>query len=78
MISEAASSGKYVVVFYDGLGLGERHRFFLGNLARRRHIYLAKTAALGVVLEKITKEKPQLVILKDRQVVREVLKNKLR
>jgi len=78
MISEAASSAKFVVVFYDKQGLGGRHRFFLENFARRRHIILTKTAAINAILEKIVREKLQAVGLDDRRVVKEALKSKLR
>ena len=78
MVSEAASSGKCVVVFDDGRGLGGRHRFFLGHFARRRYIYLTKITGISVILERIIKDKPRTVILNDRQAVKEALQRKLR
>lgn len=68
MVSEAASSGKYVVVI-DACGIGRRHREFLVNLNKEGYIYLSKADNLGNIIEKIQREKPGIKTLNDKQAV---------
>ncbi len=71
MISEAASSGKYVVVF--DARVNRKHRRFLDNLAREKYIYLVKPENILSALDKIVKEKPAIKILNDCQAIKEKL-----
>lgn len=71
MISEAASSGRYVVVFNSQVS--RRHRDFLDYLARNKYIYLADSSEIFSVIEKIKTEAPQINILSDRATVKEAL-----
>jgi len=76
MISEAASSGKYVLVFgYDGVR--GRHRGFLDNLRGNNYIYLSESGDLSSTLEKVWSVRPEIKILKDNQVINEALKKVL-
>jgi mitochondrial fission protein ELM1 len=72
MISEAASSGKYTVVF-DSPGLGRRHRRFLDNLKEHRYIILTETSAVGSTIADIWGRKPPVNVLHDRAAVKEAL-----
>jgi hypothetical protein len=76
MISEAASSGKYVLVFgYDGVR--GRHRRFLDNLGDNNYIYLSEVKDLGSTLELVWSVRPEVKILKDNQAINEALKRVL-
>lgn len=71
MISEAASSGKYVIVF--AAVVNRKHRKFLDNLAKGKYIYLVEPENILLVLNKIIQEKPAIKILNDRQAIKEKL-----
>lgn len=73
MVSEAAASGRYAVVF-NAAGLGIKHRRFLENLCAKRYIYLSGTNDLGKVIENIWLNKPGVNILNDNSVVKEAIK----
>ncbi|MBI4982582.1 MAG: mitochondrial fission ELM1 family protein [Candidatus Omnitrophica bacterium] len=72
MISEAASSGKYVVVF-EARGLGAKHSRFIDYCALKKYIYLAKPENLASVVEDIILNKPQVQVIEDRKVIKEAL-----
>ncbi|MDD5155238.1 MAG: ELM1/GtrOC1 family putative glycosyltransferase [Candidatus Omnitrophica bacterium] len=72
MISEAASSGKYVVVFKSRLD--KRHERFLKRLEDKKYIYLCEPREIGRVITKILREQPEKNILKDSVKIEEALK----
>lgn len=76
MISEAASSKKYVLVFKSE-GLGKKHRRFLDNLAQNKCIYLVKADDLSKKIEIIWQERPAINSLSDNSLVREAIKKLL-
>ncbi len=65
MISEAASSARYVVVFKPHAFIGKRHNRFLENLVRKNYIYLVDSSGLSGILEEIITHKPEIIRLKD-------------
>jgi len=73
MISEAAASGKYVVVF-NSPGLGKRHRRFLENLKKKNFIYLVEPKNLAKTIQFIHSANPVMKPLNDAAVVTEALK----
>jgi len=72
MVSEAASSNKYVFVF-DAAGLGKRHQKFLGHLLANGQIYRAAVADLCVSVEKVWKNRPQVRCLDDAARLKEAV-----
>jgi KDO2-lipid IV(A) lauroyltransferase len=76
MISEAASSRKYVVVF-GFHGLKGRHKRFLDNLSLKNYIFLARPENLAKTIEMIWKTSPEIKTLKDNEVIMEALKKVL-
>ncbi|MCM8797455.1 MAG: mitochondrial fission ELM1 family protein, partial [Candidatus Omnitrophica bacterium] len=72
MISEAVSSGKYVVVFAAS-GLSPKHRSFLDNFAKDNYIRLTKAEELGRNIEEILLVKPQIRMPQSNLKVREAL-----
>jgi KDO2-lipid IV(A) lauroyltransferase len=76
MISEAANSKKYVLVF-ESKGLDKKHRRFIEHFARNRYIYLLESSNLANKIEEIWLNKPQINILKDNFLVSEALKRLL-
>jgi mitochondrial fission protein ELM1 len=72
MISEAANSGKYVLVFQQP-GLGRRHRAFLENLAAKKIIYLTPVQAISGAIERLLQERPPLRRLEDNTAVKEAI-----
>jgi len=68
MISEASSSGKYVIVF-DDPGLDKKHRRFLEYFAGKKYIYLIKPQALEEQIEYLRLNKPEIHTLNDRALV---------
>lgn len=73
MISEAANSGKYVVVFRPKTNIGRRHGRFLRHCADRKYIYLSDSDKISWILEEIVTKKPENVKLQDRALVKEAL-----
>jgi hypothetical protein len=72
MISEAASSGRYVIVFKSKID--SRHDYFLNYMADKKYIYLCEPEGILQTLEKIYNGHPQINVLKDREIVKEALK----
>jgi mitochondrial fission protein ELM1 len=74
MISEAASSKKYILVF-KSQGLNNRHLRFLDTFSKKKYIYLTEVAGLSKAIEDILLHKPQIVSLSDNLIVSEAVKN---
>jgi len=72
MVSEAANSAKFVVVFKAG-GLSAKHRYFLRNLAGNNHIYLSEVKELSARIEDIWRTNPAVNILKDNSLISEAV-----
>lgn len=72
MISEAASAGKYVVVF-QAQGLSRKHRRFLSNYHDKGYIYLSETGFLADSIKEIWKNRPQVCLPQDNLKVAEAL-----
>ncbi|MDP1853339.1 MAG: ELM1/GtrOC1 family putative glycosyltransferase [Candidatus Omnitrophota bacterium] len=73
MVSEAANSGKYVVVFECG-SIGARHRKFLDNLEAGGYIYVVRPEGLSDKIKELLDKKPAVKALKDRDIVADKLK----
>ncbi len=72
MVSEAASSGAYVVVF-DLPGLRLKFQEFLAIFSRKKYIMLVGAEDLSAAVHNIWYNKPQRAQLADRQAVSEAL-----
>lgn len=72
MISEAANSGKPVLVFGSGK-LDRRHKLFLDHLAGGGHIILSAVDSLGQKIEGLWRAKPAVNLLKDNEAVGEAV-----
>lgn len=72
MISEAASSKKYVFVF-KGNGLNKRHREFLRHFAGNKYIYLGLPDNLSGQIQGVWSQKPKVYSLRDNSLVREAI-----
>lgn len=73
MVSEAAASGRYAVVF-DAPGLGIKHRRFLENLCVKKYIYLSAPDGLNRAIENIWLSKPEINVLNDNLAVAEAIR----
>lgn len=73
MISEAASSEAYVVVF-DVPGLGPRHAKFLAGLTRNRNVIVAAPERIAAAIERIFSERPARARLDNSARVRQALR----
>lgn len=73
MISEAANSKKYVLVF-DTSGLSIKHRRFLKEFSENKYVYLVKTSGLIGAIQDIWLNRPQIHTPKDRLIVSEAVK----
>lgn len=73
MISEAANSKKYVLVFKSP-GLSKKHSRFLDYFAKNQYIYLIEPAALSKTIENIWLSKPEIRSLRDNLLVAEAIK----
>ena len=74
MVSEAANSGKYVVVFDvedDRNKLPVKHRKFLMDLSSGGYINFVKHKKLSDTVNNILQTKPAIKVLNDRDIVRE-------
>jgi len=71
MISEAAASGRYVIVYKSKVS--RRHLEFLNYLADKKYIYFVEPEEVSGVVEKIFKERPKINTLEDRIIVRNAL-----
>lgn len=72
MVSEAASSGKYIIVFKARIN--HRHNIFLTRLANQGYIYLCEPSGISAVINELERQKPKINILNDRAKVAEGLK----
>ncbi|MFH1691410.1 MAG: ELM1/GtrOC1 family putative glycosyltransferase [Candidatus Omnitrophota bacterium] len=78
MVSEAASSGKYVVVFKSRCKkAANKVEKFLDLMAQRGHIFLCKVKDLDETLMWIVHAKPQSVFFDTQGVIKEKLKQVL-
>lgn len=73
MVSEAASSKKYTLVFEAG-SASARHRRFLEHFVKNKYIYLVPAAGLGNTMKEIWKNKPRACYPDDGLRVREAVK----
>lgn len=73
MISEAANSKKYVLVF-NAAGLRSKHRRALEYFKENKYISLVEAEELGGALRDIWRNKPQVHNLGDASLVREAVK----
>jgi KDO2-lipid IV(A) lauroyltransferase len=77
MVSEAASSGKTVVVFKTGLKTRSRpnlrHQRFLDNLYRQGYIILIDPDQIQEVIEDIIKNNRTTRVLSDNQVIKDMV-----
>jgi Kdo2-lipid IVA lauroyltransferase/acyltransferase len=71
MVSEAASSGRYVVVF--DAPVSRRHRDFLERLAEKKYIYIARPTEIAALIDKINIERPAINVLKDSETLKEAV-----
>lgn len=71
MVSEAASCGRYTIVFKSNVS--RRHQDFLNYLAERKYIYITEPQDLCSVMYKIVTERPKIYTLDDRTIVRNAL-----
>lgn len=72
MISEAASSGSYVIVFESRVD--RRHSLFLNHLAKKKYLYLCRPEEIADSIGGLIKERPQINALNDRAALEEALK----
>ena len=72
MISEAAGSKKYVLVFCAA-GLGRRHKRFLEYFAKNNYIYPVDAAGLSAAIENIWKNKPAVCCPDDDSRLKEAV-----
>jgi len=72
MISEAASSAKFVLVF-DSAGLSRKHRRFLEHFAKEKYIYLTKAGDLAGRIKGIWPNKPEVHTLRDNLLIRQAI-----
>ena len=73
MISEAANSQKYVLVF-NAQRLGMRHRRFLDHFAKNKYIYLVDSRDLSRKIEELWLNRPEIHTLKDNLLLGEAIK----
>lgn len=71
MVSEAASSGRYVIVFKSKLDY--RHRNFLARLADKKYIYLVQPEDIGALIDKIISQQPVINVLQDTDTLKQAL-----
>ncbi|MEK6727622.1 MAG: ELM1/GtrOC1 family putative glycosyltransferase [Candidatus Omnitrophota bacterium] len=74
MVSEAASSKRYVFVFKSE-GLSNKHRRFLENFAENKYIYMAKAEGLSRQIKEVWLERPAIKTLNDSLLINEALKS---
>ncbi len=76
MVSEAAASKKYVVVF-NADGLGRKHKRFLKNFAENKYIYLIEPEELGQTIRHIWLSKPKVYSPEDNSLVKQAIRKVL-
>ena len=74
MVSEAASSKKYVLIFQES-GLSKKHSRFLENLAKENYIYLTDAQNLAQKIKEITQNHPEIKTLDNNSKINEYLTN---
>jgi KDO2-lipid IV(A) lauroyltransferase len=72
MISEAASSADYIIVFNSQIN--KRHNDFLDYASRNKYIYLCEPQETLSLLEKLYKDRPAIKTLHDKTIVKEAVK----
>lgn len=77
MISEAASSGRYVLVFLAPGKLGKRHQRFLHLLAENKYIRLVETKKINMTLEELAATRPFVPRLNDNLKIKQALEKLL-
>lgn len=73
MISEAAASKKYVVVF-NAEGLGKKHKRFLKDFAENKYIYLIEPKELGQTIRHIWFNRPKVHSPEDSFLVKQAIR----
>jgi mitochondrial fission protein ELM1 len=73
MISEAAASRRYVLVF-GAPGLSAKHKRFLSRLRDNKYIYTSEAVNLNTALEELWGKKPEIRALCDSRIVSEAIK----
>jgi KDO2-lipid IV(A) lauroyltransferase len=71
MVSEAASSGRAIIVFRSQVS--RRHRIFLRYLADKKYIYLVEPEEAGHCIDTLLGAYPQIYTLQDNLLVRNAL-----
>jgi len=72
MVSEAASSGRYCVVF-NPPGLPEKHLRFLDHLQKKGYVYKTQAEELGDTVAQLWRTKPKAFTLQDASKIKEAL-----
>jgi len=72
MISEAASSGRYIIVFKARLN--HRHNSFLNYMAGKKYIYLCQPCEVSSVIDNLWRQQPNINMLRDKVIVEGALK----
>lgn len=73
MISEAASSGKHIIVF-QAAPVSRRHDRFLKQMAQQRYIYLCHPQDLSGLIEKLCKDDQKVLRLENKEAIEEKLR----
>lgn len=71
MISEAASSNRYVIVFDSPVN--PRHRRFLNYMADKGYIYLCQPEGLASLITRLLRDRPEILTLRDKEKVKNAL-----
>lgn len=78
MVSEAASSGKYVVAFEPGIKHKKNKiKKFLTGMENKKHIYLVGLKDIGRKIDDIVKMNPGHSVLDSKNYIRQELKKRL-
>ena len=72
MISEAATSGSYVVVF-DAAGLSRKHQRFIRRLAQNKYIVFTEPAGIAGAITGLWDKKPKINVLADARLIASAL-----
>ena len=72
MISEAASSGDYIIVFNSQIN--QRHNDFLDYMFERKYVYLYEPEKTLQLLERLYKDRPAIKTLNDKTIVKEAVR----
>lgn len=71
MVSEAASAGRYALVFNPGVS--KRHGRFLNYLASKKYIYLFKAEDFYSIIGVLQKDRPRINVLEDKAKLKSML-----